>query len=120
MATAQVLGAGAVFEIRPEKIDADFLQTHAALAAPAALAVVAALAPLLNGEGELAADPRRTDWRAVVRPALAEHGVSDTLVADESPLAEALNVAFALHECAGANADMAFLWMIGPLPKEYV
>ncbi|KAL3945072.1 MAG: hypothetical protein SGBAC_000863 [Bacillariaceae sp.] len=48
----------------------------------------------LDAHGYLKQDPRGSDWRSAVQP-FAE---SDTLVADESAVAEVMNVAYSMHE----------------------
>ena len=61
-----------------------------------AAAVVAALrrGGFLDDQGYLLEDPRRSDWRSVVRPVVT----TDSLVAHASPISEILNVAWAEHE----------------------
>eukprot|EP00316_Scyphosphaera_apsteinii_P020767 CAMPEP_0119314500 /NCGR_PEP_ID=MMETSP1333-20130426/32946_1 /TAXON_ID=418940 /ORGANISM="Scyphosphaera apsteinii, Strain RCC1455" /LENGTH=355 /DNA_ID=CAMNT_0007319619 /DNA_START=23 /DNA_END=1090 /DNA_ORIENTATION=+ len=64
-------------------------------------------------------DPRRSNWReavaqapglAVSLPGTAE-GVADTLIADQSALAEELNVAWAQHEIIADYADAVMRWI---------
>jgi len=70
-----------------------------AMSAPDANAVLEAFRAggLLDKDGFLLQDPRGSDWREVV---IAKEKVpqGDSLIADESPLSELLNVAFARHE----------------------
>ena len=48
----------------------------------------------LDPLGYLSQDPRRSNWRSVVR----QFAGNDTLIADESKLSEVMNVAFGYHE----------------------
>jgi len=70
-----------------------------AMSAPDANAVLDAFRAggLLDKDGFLLQDPRGSDWREVL---IAKEKVpqGDSLIADESPLSELLNVAFARHE----------------------
>jgi hypothetical protein len=77
-------------------------------------------AQLLDGDGFLRYDPRRSDWRQAVAddaalaqklPGLAP-GVADTLQPDESPLAEVLNVAWAMHEIVSDHNRQALQWIL--------
>ena len=73
-----------------------------------AAGVVAALgaAALLDAEGLLVEDPRRSRWREALRRAGAvPDEARDALQADASPLAEALNVAWAQHEYTAEHFD---------------
>ena len=98
----------AEIEAKPLQVDAHFFsgridalshatsaQLHAALKA----------GKLLDTEGKLTEDPRRSEWRNVVLAAGLQHslpglapGEPDSLQPDASPLAEVLNVAWAAHE----------------------
>lgn len=66
----------------------------------------------LDAEDRLLSDPRRSSWRGVLRPVLAKHGAIDSFVADESPMAEVLNVAYGLHECCATHADDVFAFLL--------
>ncbi len=76
-------------------------------------------ASLLDGAGKLLDDPRRTPWRDAVRAAsgLAEQlpgvapGVTDSLQADESAVAEELNVAWAAHEITADYMRQTLAWI---------
>lgn len=101
----QRLGVRAAqIEVEPESITADFLK--ASMPEASAHGVVAALssAGLLAADGHLKADPRGTvpQWSRAARAAAPQ---SDSLTPDESPLSEALNVAWAFHEFSSASAD---------------
>ena len=74
-------------------------------AAAAAAARALEAGGFLDDRRGLRDDPRRSAWRRAVRPVLDAHGVTDTLVPDQSPLAEVMNVAFAAHEIAATNVD---------------
>ena len=58
-------------------------------------------------------DPRQTNWRAAISPALraalpgARPGAGDSLVPDESCLSEVLNVAWGVHEIFGDRIAQA-------------
>lgn len=58
---------------------------------------------LLDGIGALAEDPRRSNWRSVVKH-LADR-MNDSLVADKSPLSEELNRAWGAHEMTADRFD---------------
>lgn len=79
-------------------------------------------ASLLDGQGKLRDDPRRSDWREAVRgasgaPPLAEQlpgvapGQADSLQPDASALAEELNVAWAMHEITADFMPQTFAWI---------
>jgi predicted esterase len=53
----------------------------------------------------LTTDPRGSDWRACVAPLGGAALGADSLVADESPLSEELNVAWAAHELTAEHAE---------------
>jgi len=74
-----------------------------------AAAVVAALrrGGFLDDQGYLLEDPRRSDWRSVVRPVVT----TDSLVAHASPISEILNVAWAEHEYTDAFLDETLDWL---------
>jgi hypothetical protein len=99
--------------VAPQRVTPDFLALRvASIDANASAAVAAALqaAGLLDGEGFLRADPRRSDWRAALSSLPAGTLRGDTLAADASPIAEELNVAWAQHEIVsdGINDTLAF------------
>ena len=67
----------------------------------------------IDAEDQLTSDPRRSTWRGTVRPIVAKHGVvTDSLVADESPMAEILNVAYGLHECTSTEIDAVLSFLL--------
>lgn len=76
-------------------------------------------ASLLDGEGKLADDPRRTNWRNAVRGAAGlsdvlpgiKPGQADTLQADESAVAEVLNMAYSAHEITADYMQETFSWI---------
>jgi hypothetical protein len=99
--------------VAPQRVTPDFLASRVpSIDANASAAVAAALqaAGLLDAEGFLRADPRRSDWRAALQGLPAGTLRSDTLAADASPIAEELNVAWAQHEIVsdGINDTLAF------------
>lgn len=56
-------------------------------------------------------DPRRSDWRVALQKALPEVFPSqDSLIADESPLSELMNVAWAYHEITDDSLKETFDW----------
>ena len=59
----------------------------------------------------LRADPRASRWRDCLAPLGGAALGADSLVADDSPISELLNVAFAAHELTAEHADdvMRFL-----------
>ena len=80
-------------------------------------------AGLLDADGYLADDPRRTEWREVLRadaklmaqlPGPSPNGLSDTLRADESAVSEALNVAWAMHEIVSDQIEATLRWVRDP------
>jgi hypothetical protein len=97
-------------EVHPQKPTAAFFTERIdRLSHDAAKMLHAALqrASLLDADGYLADDPRHTPWRDAIRssgalsarlPGSATPGAPDSLRADESAVAEALNVAWAMHE----------------------
>ena len=84
-------------------------QLHAALRA----------AGLLDADGYLKSDPRGSNWRAVIAAApglaaaLPGHTPTeaDNLVADESNVAEVLNVAWAMHEILSDQMEEALAFI---------
>eukprot|EP00937_MAST-01D_sp_MAST-1D-sp2_P001590 g1590.t1 len=65
-----------------------------------------------EGADLLLQDPRRSDWREVLRaaPAVASVLKGDSLVADESALAEEMNVAWAMHELTAEHIEDTLSW----------
>jgi hypothetical protein len=59
--------------------------------------------------GMLADDPRRTGWRTVLLPHIPSS--IDSLVADESPVSEVLNAAYAMHEFTDMHIDALLDWL---------
>lgn len=79
-------------------------------------------ASLLDGQGKLRDDPRRSDWREAVRaapgaPTLSEQlpgvapGHADSLQPDASALSEELNVAWAMHEITADFMPQTIAWI---------
>jgi hypothetical protein len=66
-------------------------------------------AGLLDSEGYLREDPRRSEWREALRRQAARIG--DSMVPDESPIAEVLNVAYAAHELCADGFDEDMKWL---------
>lgn len=100
-----------VIEVGPQRISADFFRARIeGLKQEPAVALESSLrsAGLLDADGFLVHDPRQTPWRQAIQqttglsamlpgPGGAE-GPPDSLRSDESAVAEALNVAWAMHE----------------------
>eukprot|EP00416_Gambierdiscus_australes_P025496 CAMPEP_0171066192 /NCGR_PEP_ID=MMETSP0766_2-20121228/7280_1 /TAXON_ID=439317 /ORGANISM="Gambierdiscus australes, Strain CAWD 149" /LENGTH=339 /DNA_ID=CAMNT_0011522347 /DNA_START=48 /DNA_END=1067 /DNA_ORIENTATION=+ len=94
-----------VAELRVEPVAVDVALLSKAVASEQAKALVRALKESghLDADGLLLRDPRLSNWRGALRTlALA---LGDSLVADESPIAEMLNVAWAKHELVGRYTD---------------
>lgn len=118
--------ATAEIAVPPAKPTAGFfLQRIERLAPAAAIQLHGALkrAGLLDADGYLADDPRRTEWREVLRadaklmaqlPGPSPNGPSDTLRADESAVSEALNVAWAMHEIVSDQIEATLRWVRDP------
>ena len=53
-------------------------------------------------DGMLKKDPRHSNWRSVVATLVEKS--TDSLVADKSPIAELMNVAWAMHEFVADDA----------------
>lgn len=118
--------ASAEIEVSPTKPSASFfLQRIERLTPAAADQLHGALkkAGLLDSEGHLADDPRRTNWREVLRaepnlmallPGPSASGPPDSLVADQSAVAEALNVAWAMHEIVSDQIEATLQWVSNP------
>jgi hypothetical protein len=122
--------AGLVAEevrVAPQRLTPDFLAERIdGLPAEVSAAVHGALqgAGLLDKEGFLKSDPRKgggADWRAALAALPPSTLGSDSLVADVSPIAEELNVAWANHEIVadGVNDTLAFFFRhAAPRPAE--
>eukprot|EP00978_Attheya_sp_CCMP212_P004397 scaffold9605_cov45-Attheya_sp.AAC.5 len=67
------------------------------------------IANIIDKDGILLDDPRRCNWRSAIAQTASE--ISDSLVADESPLSEVINVAWGMHEMArdGVKDALGFL-----------
>lgn len=104
--------------VEPRRLTPDFLAERVeGLPAEVSAAVHGALlqAGLLNAEGSLKSDPRSgggAEWRAALAALPADTLRNDTLVADASPIAEELNVAWAKHEIVAdpMNDTLAFFF----------
>ncbi|KAJ1623299.1 hypothetical protein T492DRAFT_1055946 [Pavlovales sp. CCMP2436] len=109
----------AQIRVMPLPIDAQYFarNTMRRISPAQSAAMAAALASqsksLLNVSGYLRADPRRSRWRAVLRPLSG----SDALVADKSPIAELLNVAFAQHEMTADHIDATLDFLLVTLRR---
>lgn len=87
------------FLVSPQAVTADFLKMAIpGLTEDVSKEIVAALTEkgFLNAEGHVAANPRTSDWRSALET--LKERMSDSLVADASPLSEELNRAYAGHE----------------------
>ena len=82
-------------------------------------------AGLLDTDGFLRDDPRRSGWREALEaapglraalPGPAPGGAPDSLVPDESAVAEALNVAWAAHEIASDPMAQTLQWLREVMP----
>lgn len=62
-------------------------------------------ARLIDDQGQLLQDPRRTNWRLVLEPFARR--LEDSLAADRSPISEALNVAWGAHEITAEGIEAA-------------
>ena len=112
-------------EVHPQRPTADFFARKIARLSPQTAAQLhRALTPLLDKDGYLEDDPRRSEWRALLRatPGLVEElpgpdpaGPPDSLVPDASAVAECLNVAYAMHEIASDPMDETLRWIEGVL-----
>eukprot|EP00978_Attheya_sp_CCMP212_P030366 scaffold111402_cov45-Attheya_sp.AAC.3 len=56
------------------------------------------IANIIDKDGILLDDPRRCNWRSTIAQTASE--INDSLVADESPLSEVINVAWGMHGMA--------------------
>ena len=110
-------GQAEQIEVAPQKPSAAFFTDRIErLDSAAASALHAALRRhgLLNADGFLAEDPRRSAWREAIRasdglgarlPGPGPNSPADTLVGDESAVSEVLNVAWAMHEIVSDEMD---------------
>lgn len=85
------------------------LEPAVRLAESARMAAALRDAGLLDSEGYLREDPRRSEWREALRRHAARIG--DSMVPDESPIAEVLNVAYAAHELSADGFDEDMKWL---------
>ena len=117
--------ASAEIEVSPTKPSASFFLQRIERLTAAADQLHGALkkAGLLDSEGHLADDPRRTNWQEVLRaepnlmallPGPSASGPPDSLVADQSAVAEALNVAWAMHEIVSDQIEATLQWVSNP------
>lgn len=113
-------------EVSPQKPTAAFFVDrieHIELASATMLHHALQSHRLLNSDGFLAEDPRRSPWREALRlteglvgrlpgPGLGTGGAPDSLAADESAVAECLNVAWAMHEIVSDPMEqiLHFIW----------
>jgi alpha-beta hydrolase superfamily lysophospholipase len=96
-----------VFRHMPRAVDADFIIANGGNVSHAAAAAIAAAmrtTKFVDDKGHLLHDPRHSAWRKSVREVLTTFGVHDNLAADRSPISEAMNVAFGMHEFTAENA----------------
>jgi len=100
--------------VEPEPVSANF-QRHWPPAETARLVAALKTGGLLDQGGYLAQDPRRRGWVAALRGHSPE---GDSLAADESPIGEALNAAWAMHEFTSRYAAEMLGFCEGqPLPS---
>ncbi|KAJ1454005.1 hypothetical protein M885DRAFT_588338 [Pelagophyceae sp. CCMP2097] len=85
--------------------------TQAALSVKVAEECVAALlrAGLVDAQGLLLDDPRKSGWRAVLRPFISVD--EDSFGADVSRMSEVLNAAWAQHEFTDDGLDSILAWL---------
>ena len=116
-------------EVHPRRPTADFFVErikHLAPGTAAALHGALKRAGLLDSDGFLQNDPRRTEWREAIgaSPGLRDSlpgpspGTTDSLRADESAVAEALNVAWAAHEIASDPMEATLKWLSRALANQ--
>lgn len=110
-------------EIAPQRPTADFfLQRIVRIDASTARSLHGALQKggLLDDQGYLSDDPRRTAWREAVSsqrgllarlPGPGAGGPPDSLVSDQSAVSEALNVAWAAHEIVSDAWEGTLHWL---------
>eukprot|EP00038_Savillea_parva_P013803 m.9294 g.9294 ORF g.9294 m.9294 type:complete len:356 (+) comp2619_c0_seq1:273-1340(+) len=96
--------------LRPHRVTSLYLTHKLGITPDIADTIVSRLtsAGVVDAHGMLNDDPRRTEWRRAL------HGIAyldnDTLVPDESPLSEVLNVAWAAHEIFSDANKEVFEW----------
>jgi hypothetical protein len=102
----------------PRPVTADFFAKRIhSVNADSSSQMVQALhdAGMLSDDGMLTEDPRRSNWRRVLAPVVLAttdtDTINDSLIADRSPIAEVLNVAWGMHEMTrdGVPEALAFL-----------
>ncbi len=125
---------------RSEKVEAQPLPINASFFArrirgvslPTSAALHRALLPALDESGMLLEDPRGSDWRRLVETAPgglagalpgARPGEKDSLEADQSAVAEELNVAWASHEITSDYMGQTLEWFAqtqsaSPTPRQ--
>merc|ERR1719362_82731 len=74
------------------------------------------MAGMLDEAGFLREDPRTSNWRYTLRPLVPV--TEDSLEADRSPIAEALNMAWGLHEMTAEGCEEALSFCLRMLPAE--
>mmetsp|Transcript_3666 Transcript_3666/g.6426 ORF Transcript_3666/g.6426 Transcript_3666/m.6426 type:complete len:366 (-) Transcript_3666:1311-2408(-) len=62
----------------------------------------------IDEQGYLVSDPRRSDWRKIVKGALEGVDHTDTLRPDQSAISEVLNVAYCYHEITAEHMTETF------------
>jgi len=92
-------------QVNPRPVTAEFLAPclNEELASEAMEALHAD--GLLDGAGHLKRDARERQWVPILAAVLSGRGVQDTLMPDESCLAELMNVAWAKHEFSAQFAE---------------
>jgi len=104
----------------PKQITSSFFTEHCDMSAPisAGMAKALGIAGMLDEAGFLKDDPRTSNWRCTLRPLVPV--TEDSLEADRSPIAEALNVAWGLHEMTaeGCEEALSFCFRMLPAKKE--
>jgi len=102
-----------VFECAPVPIGATFFSTRIRglpVGHSAKIANALANHGFVDSERMLRDDPRSSGWRAALFP-LGDSLGGDSLIADQSPIAEVLNVAWAAHEATAEHVDAALAFL---------
>jgi hypothetical protein len=121
-------GVAHQIEVPPKKISAEFFSERIERLAPATatqLHSAIKAGGLLDGDGMLLEDPRRSPWREALEkvpgllaalPGPRAEGPPDSLRPDQSALAEVLNVAWAAHEIMSDPMAQTLEWLsqLGP------
>lgn len=110
-------GEASVFACPPLPVGVTFFSSKIeAVSVGASARIVSALSRHLDGQTRmLLEDPRRSSWRDSLAALGAALG-GDSLRADESPIAEVLNVAWGVHEATAEHVDDALAFLEAHMP----